>query len=95
MYVPEISSIKKSISHWYIIFMVGLIFLAAGLFMLIRPHEAMIALATLMGIGFMLAGIIETFFAFNNRSAMTRWTWPLFSGMLSALVGLLLTDKSA
>ncbi len=89
MYVPEISTIKDSISHWYIVFTVGLIFLATGLLVLIRPHEAMVALATLLGIAFLFAGIIEIYFAFANRTAMSRWTWPLIFGILTALVGLL------
>ena len=88
MYVPEISTIKDSISHWYIVFTVGLIFLAAGLLILIRPHEAMVALATLLGIGFLFAGVIEIYFAFANRTVMFRWTWPLVFGIITALVGL-------
>jgi uncharacterized membrane protein HdeD (DUF308 family) len=87
MYVPEISTIKDTISHWYIFFTVGLVFLATGMLILIRPHEAMVALATLLGIAFLFAGIIEIYFAFANRTAMTRWTWPLVFGILTALVG--------
>lgn len=89
MYVPEISSLKDSISHWYIVFLVGLIFLATGLLILIRPHEAMMTLATLLGIAFLLAGIVEIYFALANRTAMIRWAWPLVFGILTSLVGLL------
>lgn len=89
MYVPEISTIKQSISHWYIVFAVGLIFLATGLMILIRPHEAMVALATLLGIAFLIAGIIEIIFALVNKKALTRWLWPMLFGILTALVGLL------
>jgi len=88
MYVPEISTIKDSISHWYIVFAVGLIFLAAGVLILIRPYEAMVTLATLLGIAFLFAGIIEIYFAFANRTVMSRWAWPLTFGILTALVGL-------
>ncbi|MEJ2585272.1 MAG: DUF308 domain-containing protein [Robiginitalea sp.] len=88
MYVPEISTIKDSISHWYIVFTLGLIFLAAGMLILIRPYEAMMALATLLGIAFLFAGVIEIYFAFANRTVMSRWAWPLTFGILTALVGL-------
>ena len=88
MYVPEISTIKDSISHWYIVFTVGLIFLAAGVLIFIRPYEAMVTLATLLGIAFLFAGIIEIYFAFANRTVMSRWAWPLVFGILTALVGL-------
>src|SRR5210317_2168932 len=88
MYVPEISTIKDSISHWHIVFTVGLIFLAAGVLILIRPYEAMVTLATLLGIAFLFAGIIEIYFAFANRAVMSRWAWPLIFGILTALVGL-------
>ena len=88
MYVPEISSIKDSISNWRIVFLVGLIFFATGLLILIRPHEAMVSLATLLGIGLVLAGIAEIFFALSNRAMGARANWPLTLGIVTSLVGL-------
>lgn len=88
MYVPEISSIKESISNWRVVFLVGLIFLATGLLVLLRPHEAMVSLATLLGIGLVLAGFVEIFFALTNRAIGARANWPLFLGIVTSLVGL-------
>ena len=54
----EIKSIRTSVSYWYIILLIGLIYLAVGFMVLVRPVEALITLATLLGIGLILAGII-------------------------------------
>lgn len=88
MYVPEISSIKDSISNWRFVFLVGLIFLATGLLILLRPHEAMVSLATLLGIGLVLAGLFELYFALSNRALGARTNWPLALGIVTTLVGL-------
>lgn len=88
MYVPEISTIKKSISNWRVVFLLGLIFLATGFLILIRPHEAMVSLATLLGIALVLAGFAEIIFALSNRSLGARSNWPLTLGIVTTLVGL-------
>jgi len=88
MYVPEISSIKNSISNWRVVFLVGLIFSATGLLVLIRPHEAMVSLATLLGISLILAGVVEIFFALSNRAIGARAGWPLALGIITTLIGI-------
>ena len=88
MYVPEISTLKDSISNWRIVFLVGLIFLATGFLVLIRPHEAMVSLATLLGIALVLAGLVEIIFTLSNRTYGARATWPLTLGIVTTLVGL-------
>ena len=88
MYVPEISTLKDSISNWRVVFLVGLIFLATGFLVLIRPHEAMVSLATLLGIALVLASIVEIIFALSNRAYGARANWPLSLGIVTSLVGL-------
>jgi len=84
----EIKSIRTSVSYWYIILLIGLIYLAVGFMVLVRPVEALIALATLLGFGFILAGIIEIVFSLANRREMHNWGWPFVLGILTLLVGL-------
>ena len=89
MEYPEIKSIRTSVSYWYIILLIGLIYLAVGFMVLVRPAEALIALATLLGFGFMLAGAIEILFSLANRKEMHNWGWPFVLGVLTFLIGVL------
>lgn len=88
MYVPEISTIKESINNWRSVVLNGLIFLAIGLLIMLRPHEAMVSLATLLGIALVLAGLIEIYFSLPHLAAGRRANWPLTLGIVTALVGL-------
>lgn len=89
----EITSIRTSVSYWYIILLIGLIYLAVGFMVLVRPNAALIALATLLGFGFMLAGIIEVVFSLANRNKMHNWGWPFVLGILTFLVGILFVSN--
>ena len=89
----EIKSIRTSVSYWYIILLIGLIYLAVGFMVLVRPVEALIALATLLGFGFILAGMIEILFSLANRREMHNWGWPFVLGILTLLVGILFVSN--
>lgn len=93
MEYSDIKSIRTSVSYWYIILLIGLIYLAVGCMVMVRPLEALIALATLMGFGFMLAGIIEIVFSLANRKEMHNWGWPFVLGIITFLVGILFVSN--
>jgi uncharacterized membrane protein HdeD (DUF308 family) len=93
MEYPEIKSIRNSVSYWYIILLIGVIYLAVGFMVLVRPLEALIALATLLGFGFMLAGVIEIVFSLANRKEMHNWGWPFALGILTFLTGVLFVSN--
>lgn len=93
MKYPETKSIRTSVSYWYIILLIGLIYLAVGLMVMVRPLEALIALATLLGFGFMLAGVIEVVFSLANRKEMHNWGWPFALGILTFLIGILFVSN--
>ena len=88
MHLPHFRSVRNSISHWYIVFLVGLVFIGIALLVFLRPAESLLALATLIGIGFVFAGIIEILFSLANRHEIHNWGWPLAFGVLTALVGI-------
>jgi uncharacterized membrane protein HdeD (DUF308 family) len=89
MEYPHINSIRSSVSYWYIILLIGLIYLAVGFMVLVRPAEALVALATLLGFGFILAGTIEIIFSIANRKEMHNWGWPFVLGIMTLLIGIL------
>ncbi|MGB5652980.1 MAG: DUF308 domain-containing protein, partial [Robiginitalea sp.] len=89
----DIKSIRTSVSYWYIILLIGLIYLSVAFMVMVRPVEALIALATLLGFGFILAGVIEIVFSLANRKEMHNWGWPFVLGVLTLLVGVLFVSN--
>ncbi len=89
MHTTHFKAIRSSISHWYIIFLIGIIYLGLGLMVMLRPEASLIALDTLLGICFLIAGGIEIVFSITNRREIHHWGWPLVLGIVTILIGVL------
>ncbi|ATW03077.1 HdeD family acid-resistance protein [Sphingorhabdus sp. YGSMI21] len=69
--------------------LVGLLWLAAGILLMLRPLEAIFVLTIFVAAAFLAEGVLKTIFAFKMRPA-TGWGWMLFNGIAAAAVGILL-----
>lgn len=85
-----LKTIMSAIKHWYLLFIVGLLFILLGIWVLFTPLESYLALATMFSLSFLIAGIFEILFAFSNRDELDGWGWTLTMGIINLLVGLLL-----
>ncbi len=83
-------TISNTIKYWFIPFIIGILFIIAGIYTFITPEESYVALSFLFSVLFIISGIAEIIFAFSNRKAMDNWAWILFFGILSAAIGTLL-----
>lgn len=83
-------TIKNSIRHWYLLLIVGLIHIAAGIWVFLTPLSSYLALALLFSISFLVSGISEIVFSISNRKELDNWGWKLASGLLTFLIGLVL-----
>lgn len=68
---------------------VGLIFLTAGVLLLIRPIEGTLTLTLLLGIFFVAQGITSVVGSLMSRH-QRGWGWLLFSGIVSFALGALI-----
>lgn len=68
-------------------FLIGLLYLIAGLMLVIKPLAASISLTFLFAIFFIVLGAFRVIYAFTHRTP--RWGWYLFSGITSIILGLL------
>lgn len=82
--------IKNSIKHWYILLIIGILFVGLAFFSFTRPLDAYLTLAILFGATFLLAGLLEVIFAIVNRKEIDNWGWSLISGLLTLIVGKIL-----
>ena len=88
-----IKTIRNSVKNWYILLIVGLIFLAGGIYSFISPEGSFLALALFFGWSFVISGAIEIVFSISNREELENWGWTLIFGIITFLVGVLLISK--
>ena len=81
-------TVRSSIKHWYIPLIIGILYIALGLFMLAVPIATYVALALLFAVSFLIAGLFETYFSVKNRKHLGSWGWYLAGGILSLVVGM-------
>jgi len=82
------NKIEKAIKRWYLMLIVGVIFVVLGIWTLTTPADTYVALSFVFAFGFLINGITEVIFALSNKRQY--WGWSLTLGILSAVVGILL-----
>jgi uncharacterized membrane protein HdeD (DUF308 family) len=83
-------TVKNTIKHWWLLLIVGLIFVLIGAWTLATPISSYLTLSIIFSVSFLIAGIFEIIFAISNRKELDGWGWTLVYGILSFLVGWLL-----
>jgi len=90
MFNETIKSIKDTIKHWYLPLILGIIFIAIGIWAIMTPVETYISLAILFSVAFFVTGILAIVFSISHRKQLDGWGWSLASGILSFIIGVLL-----
>jgi uncharacterized membrane protein HdeD (DUF308 family) len=85
---PYQAEAKALTSGWWLLLLVGLLSIAAGVIVLFKPSDSLATLAVIVGILLLIDGIIELADSFL-RETRNRGMVALF-GVLTAIVGLLL-----
>jgi len=85
-----VSTAKSVIKHWYLLLIVGIIFLAAGIWVMCTPLSTYLALSIVFSISFLIAGLMEVTFAISNRTTMKGWEWTLVYGLANLVIGCIL-----
>lgn len=85
-----IANAKNVIQHWYLFLITGLIFIAAGIWVMCTPLSAYLALSILFSVSFSIAGLAEVIFAIANHKTMKGWGWTLVYGLFNLFVGFIL-----
>ncbi|HEX2360513.1 MAG TPA: DUF308 domain-containing protein [Jiangellaceae bacterium] len=69
---------------------VGFAYLAGALIGIVWPGVTLFALVIIVGVSFLVGGIVQTVMAWQLRGTATGWGWSFAFGLLSVLVGLIL-----
>jgi uncharacterized membrane protein HdeD (DUF308 family) len=91
--MKALKTVRNSVKNWYILLIVGLIFLAGGIYSFISPVGSFLALALFFGYSLLISGAIEIVFSITNREELQNWGWTLIFGFITFLVGLLLLAR--
>ena len=84
-------TITRSVKHWYIPLIIGIILIAAGIYVFMVPLETYLTLTVLFSISFIIIGILDIFFSIRNHKIMQGWGWYLVGGLLSLVGGIILS----
>lgn len=88
-----LKTIGKAVKYWYLPLLIGLFLVVVGIYVFTTPVETYGALAILFSVSFLVSGILEIWFAVQNRQELEGWGWYLAGGILSTLIGLLLVSN--
>ena len=88
-----LSSAFETVRNWWLFLIKGLLILATGVFVLVRPAEGYIGLSILFSVVILSGGITQIIFALSNRKSMQRWGWTLFSGIIEIAIGIYLLSS--
>lgn len=80
----------RTVKYWYVPLILGLVFLALGVWGLAAPAAAFVTLVMFFSIGFVSSGALEIFYAVSNRKTLKNWGWHLTGGMVTLLFGIYL-----
>ena len=85
--INEFVSLGVSSSGWKIVHVIlGVLFVLAGIWALVHPHNAFATLAGLMGFFLLFKGIFDLMAAFIARGAFELWWLQLVVGVIEILL---------
>lgn len=82
-----------SAKYWYLLLLLGIIFIVVGIWVFLTPVASYVALALLFALTFLVTGILEIIYAISNRKIADNWGWLLTSGIIGLVVGILLLSN--
>jgi uncharacterized membrane protein HdeD (DUF308 family) len=84
-------TITRSVKHWYIPLIIGIILIAAGIYVFTVPLETYLTLSVLFSVSFIIIGLLDIFFSIRNHKILQEWGWYLVGGLLSVAGGIILS----
>ena len=91
----QTQTVEKITKYWYLPLILGVVFIAVGIFVFFTPVASFLTLATLFAFTFVIGGVLEIIYAVSNRDINDRWGWMLAGGLLDLFIGILLVTNPA
>ena len=69
--------------------LLGALYFIVGIMLISHPVEGSYSLTLLLGVFYMLVGVTRIIYSISTR--LGRWQWSFFNGLLSLVLGILIT----
>jgi uncharacterized membrane protein HdeD (DUF308 family) len=87
-------AVKKQVSkNWWILLVQGILTIILGALLLINPPATLVAFAWVLGIFWLVGGVLDIIGAFTGRTPNRHWFWDLLAGGIGVIVGLILITQ--
>jgi len=90
----EIFSVDRSIRHWWVFLVRGILFILVGIYMACEPAAGFVALGFFVGLVILLTGIAELLRVSGDRNSGSRG-WHLAIGVIEVILGVVLMGHVA
>ena len=84
---------KLGSTLWKLIMVRGFALLLAGLILLLFPQGTLTVLVIIMGVYWLVDGIVTTFKSIKGRKIHAAWGWGIFTGVLGIIAGLVVLSQ--
>ena len=89
-----VNAVKQQVSKgWWILLIQGIAAIVLGALLLINPVTTLIAMAWVLGIFWLVGGVMDVVGAFTGRTPQRVWYWDLLAGALGIVAGLILITQ--
>ncbi|WP_413533801.1 HdeD family acid-resistance protein [Empedobacter brevis] len=87
-------SIKNSVKYWWILLLIGLLFVGLGIYTFAFPTTSYVMLSIFFAVSFLFSGISEIIFSISNKDEIDSWGWTLTYGIITTIVGFMLVTNT-
>ncbi len=87
------NSIKSAVKNWWILTILGVLFILLGIWVFRNPLESYVGLSLYFSIAMFIGGVFQIFFSISNKDILPGWGWQLMGGILQVLFGYVLTKN--
>lgn len=82
----------STIKNWWVFLLMGILFIAGGVYVFQTPEESYVALAWLFSALVLINGIATIYFSISNKEFIEGWGWYVAGGVLEVILGIVLLN---
>ena len=86
----SLKEIRTDIKNWWVLLLLGLVFIGLGIFVFANPLESYVTLAIFFAVSMLVSGIFQFWFAIVNRNEIDGWGWQLALSLMELILGIIL-----
>ncbi len=85
-----VENLKNSCKNWWLLLILGILCIIAGIAVLCSPAGGTVAIAIILSIALIVGSILGIIFVISNRKEIPAWGWNLVLPILVLIAGIIL-----